>query len=102
MDCRLTNYELPSRGQGALEHKNSKQHHKPTILLNQDGYYDTLLAFLDHSIAEKFSKPEARGQFMVAKSVEEVLLCWRTSTELPWRSANLRGSSPVGGCISLR
>jgi mannitol/fructose-specific phosphotransferase system IIA component (Ntr-type) len=32
-----------------------------------------LLAFLDHSIAEKFSKNEARSQLMVAKSVEEVL-----------------------------
>lgn len=56
-----------------LDLRNLSQHRKPVILLNQDGYYDTLLAFLDHSIAEKFSKPEARGQFMVAKSVEEVL-----------------------------
>ncbi|HEY0864402.1 MAG TPA: TIGR00730 family Rossman fold protein [Lacunisphaera sp.] len=56
-----------------LDLKNLSQHHKPIILLNQDGYYDTLLAFLDHSIAEKFSKNEARGQFMVARSVEEVL-----------------------------
>jgi uncharacterized protein (TIGR00730 family) len=57
-----------------LDLKNLSQHHKPIILLNQDGYYDTLLAFLDHSIAEKFSKNEARGQFMVARSVDEVLV----------------------------
>lgn len=56
-----------------LDLKNLSQHRKPIILLNQDGYYDTLLAFLDHSIAEKFSKSEARGQLMVARSVEEVL-----------------------------
>lgn len=56
-----------------LDLKNLNQHRKPIILLNQDGYYDALLAFLDHSIAEKFSKPEARAQIKVARTIEEVL-----------------------------
>jgi uncharacterized protein (TIGR00730 family) len=53
--------------------KNLNQHAKPIILLNQDGYYDAMLAFLDHSIAEKFSKPEVRRQFLVARTVTEVM-----------------------------
>lgn len=56
-----------------LDLKNLSQHRKPIILLNQDGYYDALLKFVDHAIAEKFSKGEARSQFAVVKTVEEVL-----------------------------
>lgn len=56
-----------------LDLRNLSLHRKPIILLNQDGYYDSLLAFVDHTIAEKFSKGEARSQFVVARSVEEVL-----------------------------
>lgn len=41
--------------------------------LNQDGYYDALLAFVGHSIAEKFSKTEARGHLIVVKTVDEVM-----------------------------
>ncbi len=56
-----------------LDLKNLSQHHKPIILLNQDGYYDTLLAFLDHSIAEKFSKREARAQLIVVRTLDQVV-----------------------------
>lgn len=56
-----------------LDLKNLSRHRKPIILVNQDGYYDTLLAFLDHSIAEKFSKSEARGHLIVVRTVPEAV-----------------------------
>lgn len=55
-----------------LDLRNLSQHDKPIILLNQDGYYDTLLAFIDHTIAAKFSKSGVRGKIMVANTVDEV------------------------------
>lgn len=57
-----------------LDLKNLSQHRKPIILFNQDGYYDSLLAFVDHSIASKFSKAEARNQFIVVRTVDEMLV----------------------------
>jgi uncharacterized protein (TIGR00730 family) len=56
-----------------LDLKNLSQHRKPIILLNQDGYYDALLAFLDRSIAEKFSKSEARSHLIVVRTLDEVM-----------------------------
>lgn len=56
-----------------LDLRNLSQHRKKIILLNQDGYYDSLLAFMDHTIAQKFSKGEARNHLLVAGTVEEVL-----------------------------
>jgi cytokinin riboside 5'-monophosphate phosphoribohydrolase len=56
-----------------LDLKNLSQHRKPIILFNQDGYYDALLAFVDRTIAEKFSKNESRDHLMVASTVEEIL-----------------------------
>ena len=35
-------------------------HAKPVGLLNADGYYDSLLAFLDHMHAERFVRPQHR------------------------------------------
>lgn len=55
-----------------LDLRNLSQHDKPIILLNQDGYYDALLAFIDHTIAAKFSKSGVRGKILVANTVGEV------------------------------
>ncbi len=55
-----------------LDLRNLRQHDKPIILLNQDGYYDALLAFIDYTIAEKFSKSEVRKKIVVANTVDEV------------------------------
>jgi uncharacterized protein (TIGR00730 family) len=41
-------------------------HRKPAGLLNVRGYYDRLLAFLDHSVAERFVRPEHRAMICVA------------------------------------
>lgn len=56
-----------------LDLKNLNQHRKPIILLNQDGYYDALLGFLDQSIAAKFSKSDARAHLIVVRTVDEVI-----------------------------
>lgn len=43
-------------------------HQKPVALLNVNGYYDKLLAFLDHSVAEKFVRQAHRDALIVANS----------------------------------
>lgn len=40
-------------------------HDKPCGLLNVAGYYDALIQFLDHVLAEQFVKPHHRGMLMV-------------------------------------
>ena len=46
---------------------------KPVALYNVSGYYDHLLAFLDHSVDQRFVKPEHRINLIV-ESNEEMLL----------------------------
>jgi len=41
-------------------------HQKPCGLLNVRGYFDGLLAFIDHSISERFVRPENRSMVLVA------------------------------------
>ncbi len=48
-------------------------HHKPIGLLNISGYYDHLIQFLDHVLAEQFVKQETRDLLMV-ESDPDVLL----------------------------
>jgi len=46
---------------------------KPVALFNVLGYYDQLLAFLDHSVDQRFVKPEHRVN-LIAESNENILL----------------------------
>jgi hypothetical protein len=46
---------------------------KPVALFNVLGYYDQLLAFLDHSVGQRFVKPEHRVNLIV-ESDENILL----------------------------
>jgi uncharacterized protein (TIGR00730 family) len=48
-------------------------HEKPCGLLNVSGYYDPLIAFLDHAAAEDFIKPEHRALMIVEASPERLL-----------------------------
>ena len=50
-----------------------KFHTKPCALLNAGGYFDHLLAFLDHAVAEGFIRPEHREMLLVANSAEELM-----------------------------
>ncbi|MFF9428393.1 TIGR00730 family Rossman fold protein [Streptomyces sp. NPDC014746] len=48
-------------------------HRKPVVLLNTKGYFDSLLAFLDHAAQEGFLSPEDRALVRATGDVEEAL-----------------------------
>jgi uncharacterized protein (TIGR00730 family) len=48
-------------------------HDKPCGLLNVEGYFDALIAFLDHAVAERFVK-EAQGARLLVAATPEALL----------------------------
>ena len=49
-----------------------KLHTKPILLLNTNGFYDKLLSFFDHCIAEGMLKQTNRNLLLVADTVESV------------------------------
>jgi uncharacterized protein (TIGR00730 family) len=46
---------------------------RPCGLLNHDGYYDTLIAFLDHSVREGFLRPSHRAALLVDTDITGLL-----------------------------
>jgi len=48
-------------------------HDKPIVLLNIAGYYDPLVAMIDHGIEQKFIKPRAKEACVVAATVDEAM-----------------------------
>ena len=48
-------------------------HQKPCGLVNVAGYFDHLMAFLDHSVGERFLRPEHRGMVLVEADPEKLL-----------------------------
>lgn len=48
-------------------------HRKPCALLNQDGYYDPLLQFLDRAVEQGFLQPQYREALLVAGDAEAAL-----------------------------
>ena len=48
-------------------------HHKPCGLLNVAGYYDALIQFLDHVLAEQFVKEHHRSMLMVETHPDALL-----------------------------
>lgn len=48
-------------------------HHKPVGLLNVNGFYDLMLAQLDHMAAKGLLKAQHRAMLLVASGVEELL-----------------------------
>jgi hypothetical protein len=48
-------------------------HAKPCGLLNVDGYFDSLIVFLDHAVAQEFVKPGHRSILMVESDPETLL-----------------------------
>ncbi len=48
-------------------------HAKPCVLVNTLGYFDRLLALLDHAVAEGFARASARNLVLAAKNAEEAL-----------------------------
>jgi uncharacterized protein (TIGR00730 family) len=48
-------------------------HAKPCGLLNTDGYYDSLLAFIDRAVAEDFMPAAERDNIVVARTPEDLI-----------------------------
>jgi uncharacterized protein (TIGR00730 family) len=48
-------------------------HSKPCVLINTHGYYDSLLRFLDHAVAEHFVRPANLRLVHAAKDAAEAL-----------------------------
>lgn len=48
-------------------------HEKPVALLNTDGFYDPLLAFISHQVSEKFLRQENRDMVLVDRDPDALL-----------------------------
>ena len=48
-------------------------HHKPCGVLNHNGYYDSLIAFLDHAVHEGFLHRRHRAMFLVDSEIETLV-----------------------------
>jgi hypothetical protein len=48
-------------------------HTKPIGLLNVAGFFDAMLAFLDHMVTERFLKPEHRALLIVADEIDVLI-----------------------------
>ena len=57
----------------ALAWQTLKMHAKPVLLLNTNGFYDTLLAFLDECVEQGMLTQEKREIVLVARTVDEAL-----------------------------
>jgi uncharacterized protein (TIGR00730 family) len=57
----------------ALAWQTLKLHAKPIVLLNTNGFYDRLLAFLDHCVEQGMLKAKNREIILVAGTVDEAL-----------------------------
>ena len=66
-------------------------HEKPCALLDVDGYYAALHAFLDHAVAERFVRPEHRAMLLVESDPERMLDAlsgWRAPIVEKWLDRN--------------
>jgi uncharacterized protein (TIGR00730 family) len=62
-------------------------HAKPLALLDVAGYYEPLAAFLDHSVAERFLRPDIRAMLTIAHTLDGVLDAfarWQPPTTHKW------------------
>ena len=48
-------------------------HNKPIVVLNVNGFYDPLIAMIEHGIEQRFIKPKARELYFVAREVSETI-----------------------------
>jgi uncharacterized protein (TIGR00730 family) len=62
-------------------------HSKPLGLLDLAGYYEPLVTFLDHSVAERFLRPSTRALLAVSDDFDGLLAAlaaWEPPTEHTW------------------
>lgn len=55
-------------------------HAKPIGLINVAGFFDAMLTFLDHMVAERFLKPEHRALLIVANDIDELIKAMQAFT----------------------
>lgn len=67
-------------------------HAKPIVLLNINGYYDPMLAMLEHGIAQGFIRPKARGLWHVTADINDALR--HIAAHLDDRPAGPAGADP--------
>lgn len=48
-------------------------HHNPVVILNTDGYYDTLLACIDLMVEEQMMRPIHKEMFVIVSDPEDVI-----------------------------
>jgi len=53
--------------------KQLSYHNKPIVLLNVSGYFNPLIAMIDHAVEQKFVKPKARQLYHVASDVKDCI-----------------------------
>lgn len=56
----------------ALTWSQLQLHRYPCALLNVAGYYDRLVAFLDHAVTSGFVRPELRASLVVAEDIAQL------------------------------
>lgn len=70
-----------------------KIHAKPCVVVNVRGFFDGLLSFLDHCVAQGMIQAENRGLVQVARDPAEALAIvektWRVQAEVPVHDARL-------------
>ncbi|MGB9028774.1 MAG: TIGR00730 family Rossman fold protein [Acidobacteriaceae bacterium] len=68
-------------------------HSKPCVVVNVGGFFDGLLRFLDHIVAEGFIVPENRRLIQVVRNPEEALALvektWSVQAEVPVHDVRL-------------
>lgn len=60
-------------------------HHKPVGILNVAGYYDALVAFVDHTVEAGFVRPQHRELFVAHDNAEALLAAMDDWTPQPIR-----------------
>lgn len=66
-----------------LSWKRLDLHGKPVIFLNINGFWDTLLAVLEHSIAEGMTPESFRQAWTVVNTVEEAIEAMQEADDMP-------------------
>jgi cytokinin riboside 5'-monophosphate phosphoribohydrolase len=80
MEARSDAFVALPGGFGTLEEvlevitlKQLRQHTKPVVFLNPDGYYDPLTSLFEHMYEKRFAKPAYRGMYQFAPDVRSAL-----------------------------
>jgi uncharacterized protein (TIGR00730 family) len=66
-----------------LSWKRLDLHSKPVIVLNLDGFWEPLLAVMEHSIAEKMTPASFRQAWVVCDTVEAAIAAMQGADDMP-------------------